>query len=138
MFVSFDSEVSRVQPADLSRLGWMSTSLLVLTPFGIANFKMIPIRLLPLGRAIVPTDQPFRDPLNRKGRVLGAPALVQQALPPRALRASGDEFGHDSGADGPAALTDGEAQALLHGDGVDQCHFHFDVVPGRDHFDAFG
>ncbi|WP_407551946.1 YccF domain-containing protein [Streptomyces sp. Pv4-95] len=28
-------------------------------PFGIANFKMIPISLLPLGRDIVPTDQPF-------------------------------------------------------------------------------
>ncbi|GCD36779.1 hypothetical protein OEIGOIKO_04556 [Streptomyces chrestomyceticus JCM 4735] len=28
-------------------------------PFGIANFKMIPISLLPLGREIVPTDQPF-------------------------------------------------------------------------------
>lgn len=28
-------------------------------PFGIANFKMIPISLLPLGRDIVPTDRPF-------------------------------------------------------------------------------
>ncbi|MEU9112008.1 YccF domain-containing protein [Streptomyces sp. NPDC048483] len=28
-------------------------------PFGIANFKMIPISLMPLGREIVPTDQPF-------------------------------------------------------------------------------
>ncbi|MEU9119696.1 YccF domain-containing protein [Streptomyces sp. NPDC048506] len=28
-------------------------------PFGIANFKMIPISLVPLGREIVPTDQPF-------------------------------------------------------------------------------
>ncbi|MGG2462257.1 YccF domain-containing protein [Streptomyces sp. RGM 3693] len=28
-------------------------------PFGIANFKMIPLSLLPLGREIVPTDQPF-------------------------------------------------------------------------------
>ncbi|WP_030803073.1 hypothetical protein [Streptomyces sp. NRRL S-337] len=28
-------------------------------PFGIANFTMIPISLLPLGREIVPTDQPF-------------------------------------------------------------------------------
>ncbi|MFI9049471.1 YccF domain-containing protein [Streptomyces sp. NPDC053427] len=28
-------------------------------PLGIANFKMIPISLLPLGREIVPTDQPF-------------------------------------------------------------------------------
>ncbi|AXI78099.1 YccF domain-containing protein [Peterkaempfera bronchialis] len=28
-------------------------------PLGIANFKLIPISLLPLGREIVPTDQPF-------------------------------------------------------------------------------
>lgn len=28
-------------------------------PFGIANFKMIPISLVPLGRDIVPTDEPF-------------------------------------------------------------------------------
>ncbi|MFI0215595.1 YccF domain-containing protein [Streptomyces lydicus] len=28
-------------------------------PFGIANFKMIPLSLVPLGREIVPTDQPF-------------------------------------------------------------------------------
>ncbi|WP_030542540.1 YccF domain-containing protein [Streptomyces albus] len=28
-------------------------------PFGIANFKMIPISLMPLGREIVPTDRPF-------------------------------------------------------------------------------
>ncbi|GES32894.1 YccF domain-containing protein [Streptomyces angustmyceticus] len=28
-------------------------------PFGIANFKMIPISLMPLGRDIVPTDEPF-------------------------------------------------------------------------------
>ena len=28
-------------------------------PLGIANFKLIPISLLPLGREIVPTDRPF-------------------------------------------------------------------------------
>lgn len=28
-------------------------------PFGLANFKLIPISLMPLGREIVPTDQPF-------------------------------------------------------------------------------
>ncbi|MEW2435090.1 YccF domain-containing protein [Streptomyces caniferus] len=28
-------------------------------PFGIANFKMIPVSLMPLGRDIVPTDEPF-------------------------------------------------------------------------------
>lgn len=28
-------------------------------PLGLANFKLIPISLLPLGKDIVPTDQPF-------------------------------------------------------------------------------
>ena len=28
-------------------------------PFGIANFKLIPLSLMPLGREIVPTDLPF-------------------------------------------------------------------------------
>jgi uncharacterized membrane protein YccF (DUF307 family) len=28
-------------------------------PLGLANFKLIPISLLPLGKDVVPTDQPF-------------------------------------------------------------------------------
>ncbi|KRV50811.1 hypothetical protein AQ490_13690 [Wenjunlia vitaminophila] len=28
-------------------------------PLGIANFKLIPVSLVPLGRQIVPSDQPF-------------------------------------------------------------------------------
>jgi len=28
-------------------------------PFAIANFKLIPLSLMPLGKEIVPTDQPF-------------------------------------------------------------------------------
>ncbi|MDI5965024.1 YccF domain-containing protein [Streptantibioticus silvisoli] len=28
-------------------------------PLGIANFKLIPLSLMPLGREIVPTDRPF-------------------------------------------------------------------------------
>lgn len=28
-------------------------------PLGIANFKLIPVSLMPLGKEIVPTDQPF-------------------------------------------------------------------------------
>ncbi|MET8074883.1 YccF domain-containing protein [Streptomyces sp. NPDC005303] len=45
-------------------LGHIATGLvLCLTiigiPFGIANFKLIPVSLFPLGREIVPTDEPF-------------------------------------------------------------------------------
>ncbi|MEU5160721.1 YccF domain-containing protein [Streptomyces sp. NPDC020875] len=28
-------------------------------PLGLANFKLIPVSLMPLGKEIVPTDQPF-------------------------------------------------------------------------------
>ena len=28
-------------------------------PLGIANFKMVPISLMPLGKDIVPSDRPF-------------------------------------------------------------------------------
>ncbi|GHC70485.1 YccF domain-containing protein [Streptomyces flavofungini] len=45
-------------------LGHVFTGLLLCVtiigiPLGLANFKMIPISLLPLGREIVPTDEPF-------------------------------------------------------------------------------
>jgi uncharacterized membrane protein YccF (DUF307 family) len=45
-------------------LGHLTTGIaLCLTiigiPLGVANFKLIPISLFPLGKDIVPTDQPF-------------------------------------------------------------------------------
>jgi uncharacterized membrane protein YccF (DUF307 family) len=45
-------------------LGHIVTGLLLCItiigiPFGIANFKLIPLSLMPLGREIVPTDSPF-------------------------------------------------------------------------------
>jgi uncharacterized membrane protein YccF (DUF307 family) len=45
-------------------LGHLTTGIaLCLTiigiPLGVANFKLIPISLVPLGKQIVPTDQPF-------------------------------------------------------------------------------
>src|ERR1700733_15191808 len=45
---------------------------------------------------------------------------------------------YPAGADGAAALTDGEAQALFHGDGLDELDAHLSVVPGHDHLGAFG
>jgi uncharacterized membrane protein YccF (DUF307 family) len=45
-------------------LGHIVTGLLLCItiigiPFGIANFKLIPLSLMPLGKEIVPTDSPF-------------------------------------------------------------------------------
>src|SRR3954462_3545366 len=41
-------------------------------------------------------------------------------------------------ADGAAAFANGEAQALLHGDGLDQLDLHLGVVTGHDHLGALG
>lgn len=46
-------------------------------PFGIANFKLIPVSLLPLGRDIVTLEQ---------ARLMGAPAEVALAADPRQQR----------------------------------------------------
>src|SRR3954469_15988393 len=43
-----------------------------------------------------------------------------------------------AGAHGAATLTDGEPEALLHGDGLDQLHRHLGVVAGHDHLGAGG
>src|SRR4051812_33964177 len=43
-----------------------------------------------------------------------------------------------AGAHGAATLTDGEPEALLHGDGLDELHRHLGVVAGHDHLGAGG
>src|SRR5215213_5354764 len=49
-----------------------------------------------------------------------------------------DDLRNDAGADGAAALTDGEPEALVHGDRLDQLDRHLDVVAGHDHLRALG
>ena len=49
-----------------------------------------------------------------------------------------DDLGDATGADGAATLTDGEPQALLHGDRLDQLDRHLGVVAGHDHLGALG
>src|SRR5262249_35775471 len=63
-----------------------------------------------------------RPPYTRARRTLAWPgALRRPAQPPCGGRrlsgaGSGQDLGHDAGADGAAALADGEAQPLVHGD----------------------
>src|SRR5580704_509187 len=47
-----------------------------------------------------------------------------------------DDLRNPTGADGPAALADSEAQALLHGDRLDQVDLHLGVVAGQHHLGA--
>src|SRR6266540_5596029 len=52
---------------------------------------------------------------------------------PSIVGASLDDARHHAGADGAAALADGEAKLLLHGDRHDQLDRHRDVVPRHHH-----
>src|SRR6185437_13346347 len=49
-----------------------------------------------------------------------------------------DDLGDGAGADGAAALADREAQALVHGDRLDQLDLHLRVVARHDHLLALG
>src|SRR3984885_8062873 len=49
-----------------------------------------------------------------------------------------DDLGDYARADRATALSDGETQALVHGDRLDQFDLHLDVVPRHDHLDAVG
>src|SRR6187402_1979715 len=49
-----------------------------------------------------------------------------------------EDLRHRAGADGAATLADGEAEALLHGDGLDEFHRHLGGVTGHDHLGALG
>src|SRR5215216_5613677 len=67
--------------------------------------------------------------------------LALRGSPPLRCRPRGvllDDFGDHPGADGAAALADREAQAGVHGDGLDELDLHLDVVAGHDHLGALG
>src|SRR6478735_3822542 len=49
-----------------------------------------------------------------------------------------DDLGDPAGADGAAALADGELEAVLHGDRLVQVHGHVGVVTGHHHVGALG
>src|SRR3954451_15317832 len=64
-----------------------------------------------------------------RGGTREGPAVAQVLL---------DDLGDDARAHGAATLTDGEAQARIHGDRLDQLDVHGDVVARHDHLDALG
>src|SRR6185312_2793545 len=47
-----------------------------------------------------------------------------------------EDLGHGAGADGAATLADCEAEALVHGDRLDQLDGHLGIVAGHDHLDV--
>src|SRR4051812_6081234 len=66
----------------------------------------------------------------RGGRTLLAPAAAASRLL--------EDLGDATGTDGAATLADGEAQAVLHGDRLDQHDAHLGVVARHDHLRALG
>src|SRR4051794_7433173 len=68
----------------------------------------------------------------------GGPATGWQALAPTSGWALLDHLRDHARADRAAALADGEAQALVHGDRLDELDLHLDVVAGHDHLGALG
>src|SRR3569832_2624269 len=77
-----------------------------------------------------PSSGSWRTHLLPEGRRIGkrppdcAGGLFSLSLRLRLL----EDLGHDAGAAGAAALTDGEAELLFHGDRRDQLHVQFGVV----------
>src|SRR5881397_1095268 len=49
-----------------------------------------------------------------------------------------DDVRHDAGADRAATLADGETEAGVHGDRLDELDLHLDVVTRHHHLDALG
>ena len=49
-----------------------------------------------------------------------------------------DDLGNTTGADGTATFADCEAEALVHGDGLDELNGHLAVVARHNHLGAFG
>src|SRR3954463_13916574 len=64
----------------------------------------------------------------------GPPVTASLCLAGRLL----DDLGHDARPDRAATLADGEAQALVHGDRLDELDLHLDVVARHDHLRALG
>src|SRR4051812_8975872 len=76
----------------------------------------------------------MRSPLSvvRAGSTSARPAKL--VVERRALLL---DTGHHPGADGTATLADGEPEAVVHGDRLDQLDRHLDVVARHDHLRAF-
>ena len=81
------------------------------------------------GACTCPAVPPSNSPQYAAGCGVGESALVCRLL---------DDLRDPAGANGAAALADGEAQALLHGDRLDQVDRHLGVVAGHDHLGALG
>src|SRR3954470_406173 len=81
--------------------------------------------------AIAAMSQTRNEPPTERGLVC---SVVSVSTPSALL----DDLRHDTRADRAAALANREAQALIHGDRLNELDLHGDVVAGHDHLDALG
>src|SRR4051794_39707022 len=94
--------------------------------------------LLSAGSFVLPLCAPKADPKPAGPAPPAAPGCRSGGGTAGSYLVLLDDLGDDARADGAATLTDGEAQALVHGDRLDELDLHLHVVTGHDHLDALG
>src|SRR3954464_11945476 len=77
-------------------------------------------------------------PGSRFGRLTVRAGAAGPHEPGRPCDVLLDDLGDSTRTNGAATLTDGEPQALFHGDGLDQRDGHLGVVTGHHHLGALG
>src|SRR5215210_7018255 len=99
---------------------------------GIGPRTRAPVRLavLTISR-VLPSSTRWSNAFRRM-RMFWLSMVLPPGLVPFLLR----DLGDDAGAHRAAALADGEAQPLVHGDRRDQLHLHRHVVPRHHHLHA--
>src|SRR3954469_20690967 len=87
--------------------------------------------LLSAGSFVLPLCAPKADPSPAGPAPPAAPGCRSGGGTAGSYLVLLDDLGDDARADGAATLTDGEAQALVHGDRLDELDLHLHVVTGH-------
>src|SRR3954467_3209816 len=94
--------------------------------------------LLSAGSFVLPLCAPKADPKPAGPAPPAAPGCRSGGGTSGRIGLLLDDLGDDARAHGTAALADGEPEALVHGDRLDELDLHLHVVTGHDHLDALG
>src|SRR3954449_5740790 len=94
--------------------------------------------LLSAGSFVLPLCAPKADPKPAGPAPPAAPVSRSGGGTAGRIGLLLDDLGDDARAHGTATLADGEPEALVHGDRLDELDLHLHVVTGHDHLDALG